>query len=444
MSKAAVEVRASSIRIVELEVPLKEVASYFRSIPAEEWVFTLTKAIEVGVFCLERGRTAQDTDFVKRKITELLTEVEHAVTAIPNKAEVALVKKMGTAEGQVLSPVKRLIDEAARESTRRIGELKSLLADDLDPKNAKSTLGGALHSLRELLNPKNTDSVQSVLCQAVAGATTESGTLAKAVKAQVENALKPLLSEIDSLAKEVRGRDAAAEALEQTTLKGEPFEEEVVGTPRRWAQAVGAEVSHVGADNQPGDVVVTLRGDGIVDQPISIVIEARDRNSRAMGRKAISVEMARKMAERGASTGIFVSRTQEGLSLREIGEWAEGACGYGPWVACTRDHLITAMRFLIVQRRLADLREEAPEVDTASVEQQVRTIRTSLGRIKTVKTKLSEIDACTGSIAEEADRLREEVRTALSTIEDALRVGCSKKPVAVDMGRVSQIAVSAD
>jgi hypothetical protein len=141
MSKAAIEVRASSIRIVELEVSLKEVACYFRSIPAEERVFTLTKAIEVGVFCLERGRTAQDTDFVKRKITELLTDVEQAVTAIPTKAEEALVKKMGTAEGQVLSPVKRLIDDAAKESTRRIGELKSLLTDDLDPKNAKSTQG---------------------------------------------------------------------------------------------------------------------------------------------------------------------------------------------------------------------------------------------------------------------------------------------------------------
>jgi len=95
---------------------------------------------------------------------------------------------------------------------------------------------------------------------------------------------------------------------------------------------------------------------------------------------------------------VVVARTQEGLSIHEIGEWAEGACGYGPWVACTRDHLITAVRFLIVQRRLADLREEAPEVDTASVEQQARTIRTSLGRIKTVKTKLTAIDACSGSI----------------------------------------------
>jgi hypothetical protein len=112
--------------------------------------------------------------------------------------------------------------------------------------------------------------------------------------------------------------------------------------------------------------------------------------------------------------------------------------------ACTGGHLITAVRFLIAQRRLADFREEAPEVDTASVEQQAGTIRTSLGRIKTVKSKLTEIDACSANIGEGADRLRAEVRTALSSIEAALRVGCSKKPVAVDMRRVSVTAVSAD
>ena len=107
MSKDVVEVRGCSIWIVELDVPIKEVADFFRNMPDEERSFTLTKAIEVGVFCLERGRIAQDTDFVKRKIAELLTEVEDAVTGIPAKAEETLLQKMGTAEGQVLGPLKK-------------------------------------------------------------------------------------------------------------------------------------------------------------------------------------------------------------------------------------------------------------------------------------------------------------------------------------------------
>jgi len=68
------------------------------------------KAIEVGVFCLERGRTAQDTDFVKRKMTELLSQVEQAVVDIPARTEKTLLRQIGADDGQVLSPVKKLVN----------------------------------------------------------------------------------------------------------------------------------------------------------------------------------------------------------------------------------------------------------------------------------------------------------------------------------------------
>lgn len=428
MVRGSIEIGQNSVRIVQLEVPVKEVADFLRNVPFEEQGFMLTKAIEVGVFCLERGRIAQDTDFVKRKMSELLTHVEQAVVEIPAKAELALVQQMGTSDGQVLSPVKKLVSDASSETTKRINELRSLLSDELDPRNAKSTLGGALQSLRDLLNPKNSDSIQSALDCAVNKATAENGALAKAVKIQVEEALKPLVTEIDGLAKEVRGQEAAAKALEQTTLKGAPYEEEVAGVLQDWAQSVGAEVYHVGGDNQPGDVVVILRGNDVIADRMTIVIEARDRCSRAMGRKAISADMASKLAQRNADAGVYLSRTQDGLSLREIGEWAEGLCEYGPWVACTQQHLITAIRFLIVQRRLAALRVEAIELDSASIEQQVKTIRTSLGRIRTIKTKLTELGDCSDVIGAQADQLREEIKEAITSIEDALRNAHCNKP----------------
>jgi hypothetical protein len=442
MARGSVEIGENSIRIIHLEVPVKEVADFLRSVPVEEQGFMLMKAIEVGVFCLERGRTAQDTEFVKGKISELLTQVEQAVIGIPAKAELALVQQMGTSDGQVLSPVKKLVNDASSETTKRISELRSLLSDELDPRNAKSTLGSALQSLRDLLNPKNSDSIQSALDQAVYKATAENGVLAKSVKIQVEEALKPLVSEMDGLAKEIRGQEAAAEALEQTTLKGAPYEEEVTGILQEWAQPVGAEVYHVGSDNQPGDIVVALRGDDVIADRISIVIEARDRCSRAMGRKAISSDMATKLAQRNANAGIYLSRTQDGLSLREIGEWAEGFCDYGSWVACTQPHLITAIRFLIVQRRLAALRAEALEVDSASIEQQVKTIRTSLGRVRSIKTKLTELGACSDVIGEQADQLREEIKEAISSIEDALRSAHCKKPALAIVAPAAEVVAA--
>jgi hypothetical protein len=437
MKTGMVEIDEYSIRVVNVEIAVKEVADFFRNVPADEREFTFIKAVEVGVLCLERGRITQDTDFVKRRISELLTQVECAVSGIPKRAEEALLQKIGSDDGQVLHPIKSVIDHASFETTRRINELKGLLAEDLDPKNAKSTLGSALQSLRDLLNPKNTESIQGALDQAVAKATSESGALAKAVKIQVEEALKPLATEIDSLAKEIRGKEAAAEAIQQTTLKGTPYEQNVIQALQGWARVAGAEVHHVGADNQPGDIVIAVRGDGLIPEPISVVVEARDRGSRAMGRKAISSEMAVKMAERNANAGIFVTRTQDGLSVGEIGEWAEGANEYGPWVACTHEHLVTAVRFLIVQRRLSILREVAPEIDSVAVEKQLKNIHTALGRVRTIKTKLTELGGCADAIDEQAEHLRSEIKEALASIEDTLRASEARHQVSDGAGSVS-------
>ena len=58
------------------------------------------------------------------------------------------------------------------------------------------------------------------------------------------------------------------------------------------------------------------------------------------------------------------------------------------------------MRFLIGQRRLASLRA-SPEVDSGSIEQQVEAIRTALGRIRTIKTKVTELGGCAELINEQ-------------------------------------------
>jgi len=328
----------------------------------------------------------------------------------------------------VLAPLKEMIDAATKLTTDKVKEVRTLLTQEIDPDKETTTLGKALKTLRDLLDPKRSDSVQSLLEQAVKTVTCKDGALAKAVKEVVAEAVNPLAIEVDKLTKEVRGQEAATEALEQTTLKGAPYEEEVTGILQTWARAAGAEVHHVGVDNQPGDVVITVRGDGLIADPMSIVVEIRDRGSRAMGRKAISADMASRLAQRVANAGIYLSRTQDGLSPREIGEWAEGTSDHGPWVACTQQHLITAVRFLIVQRRLAALRAAAPEVDSASIEQQVKAIRTALGRIRTIKTKLTELGACSDVIDEQADHLREEIKEALSSIEDSMRSANGKKP----------------
>ncbi len=419
MSSKSISVTDSGIRVLDLEVRRKDVADFLRAVPEEEREQAFVQAVEVGVFCLERVRTTRDTEFVRRQLESLLARVEQAVGTIPEETRSALVAKIGTGEGQVLAPIHSLVNEVAKTTSDRLNELRNLLAQDIDPGRETSTLGKALKSLRDLLDPGRADSVQGSFEAAINKVTAEDGALAKAVRTVCADAVKPLADEVERLAKEIRGQEAAAEAFDQTTKKGVSYEEEVVVALQRWSQVAGAEIHYVGTDNRPGDLLVRVGPSSLAPTPVTIVLEVRDRQS-PLGRKAISDTLTEAMAEREARAAVYLSRSEDGLGS-EVGEWAEGECELGPFVACTHEHLITALRFLIVQERLAGLRTAAPEVDSASIRDQLQRVRTALDRVKTINRKVTEVRGGANDIQVEAEALRDEVRGALTKVEDAMR-----------------------
>jgi hypothetical protein len=424
MADTRIIVLEAGIQVVNLDIPHKDVADFLRGLPEEEREPMFIRALEVGIFCLERARTSQDTEFVRRQVDSLLGKVEKAVETIPDQTQKALLEKIGTSEGQVLAPIHTLVNEVSKTTTDRLKEVRDLLFQEIDPAKETTTLGKVLRDLRNLLDPGRTDSVQGSVNASIKSVTTEDGALAKAVRAVVGDSVKPLSDEVDRLAKEIRGQEAAAEALEQTTQKGASYEDQVVLELQEWSQVAGAEVHHVGSDNQPGDVLVKVATSSLASTPVTIVLEVRDRQS-PLGRKAITSTCEEAMAVREANSGIYLSRSRDGLA-NEIGEWAEGETERGPFIACTHDHLITALRFLMVQKRLASLRAAAPEVDSASIEAQIQRIRTTLDRVKSINRKVTEVRAGASDIQTEAEALRDEVRGALTTIEDAIRVAPSK------------------
>lgn len=425
-TKNPVMVNDGGIRIVDIDVPGKDVAQFFAAAEEEERELLLIQAIEVGTFCLERARGNSDMDFVRRQVDGLLTKVERAVAAIPETTQNALLEKIGSGDGQLLAPVKGLIAEASQATTARLNDVRTLLSQDLDPSKDTSTIGKALHKLRDLLDPKRTDSVQAAIDGAVKAVAAENGTLATAIRNVVAQAITPLATEVKDLAKEVRGREAASEALEQTTAKGLSYEEEVILELQAWATMAGAEVHHVGVDNQPGDILVKIAPNSFIADDVTIAIEVRDRQS-AAGRKAISDALARAITARKAQAGIYLSRTRDGLA-KEVGDWAEGTCDSGQFVACTHEHLVTALRWLVVLARLQVLQAKASETDATSIQAQVRRIRTSLDRVKNINRKATEARGSAQGIQEEAELLRDEIRNALLAIEEAMRVAPGVQP----------------
>jgi DNA repair exonuclease SbcCD ATPase subunit len=420
MEKKSLEVLDAGIRVHDLLIPKKDVADFFRPLNEEERELTFIQALEVGVFCLERARLSHDTEFVRRQVESLISQVEKAVMSIPETTKEKLMGKIGTEEGQVLAPVQDLIRSVSQTTTLRINEVRDLLSQEIDPSKETSTLGKVLKNLKDLLDPGRIDSIQGSLGNAIKAVTSEDGTLAKAVKAVVAEAIKPLGDEIDRLSKEIRGQEAAMEALQETIEKGLSYEHEILEKLQDWSKFVGAEVHHVGTDNRPGDILIIFSATSLHSTDSRFILEVRDRKN-PKGRKAISDDLSQAMAERGASGAVYLSRYVEGLA-KEIGEWGEGNCEYGPWVATTDQHLFNSLRFLLNLKRLEEIKSSKPEIDATAVEDQIKRIRTSLNRVKTINQKISFLQGTTDDIKKEVETLRDEIRSALVAIEDAMRL----------------------
>jgi hypothetical protein len=182
----------------------------------------------------------------------------------------------------------------------------------------------------------------------------------------------------------------------------------------------------VGIDNQAGDIFVQLSEDSIIPHPLSIIVEVRDRQN-AAGRKVASDALSKAMQVRQANAAIYLSRTTDGLA-QELGEWAEGMSDRGPWIACTGPQLLTAVRFLIVQNRLARQRAHSVDIDSQSIEAQLQRVRTTLERVKKISRRVGEVRTGADEIQQEAENLRDEIRCALAAIEDAIRKPTSSSP----------------
>jgi hypothetical protein len=140
-----------------------------------------------------------------------------------------------------------------------------------------------------------------------------------------------------------------------------------------------------------------------------------------MGRKAIASTAAKAMSERDATFALYVSRTDAGLAT-EIGEWAEGSCDGGRWIATTHEHLLVAIRFALLLHRMDQADRDRDVVDAHAVAEQVERIRTALRRVSTVKRNVTSIRGSADTIQQEIELLNFEVRSALCAIEEQLGV----------------------
>lgn len=403
----------------DLLIRSQEVGDFLARAVPEEREKRLVDAAVVGAACLERATTTRDIEFQRAQIESQVRLVEGEVAKIPGRVEEALRKRMGVKNGQLLAPMATIVSTTEKVLKARLDSIHDFLRKEIDPSKAGSTLGRSIKAITELLDGKRDGSIQKVLAQAVADVTDSDGALVGVMQKVLDAKLKPLREEMNRLGKEVRAQQAVDTALQTTTKKGIAFELEVLPTVQCWGRMVGAVVDHVGNDRKPGDILVTFKDCSLLAGELVIVIEARDDTTRR-GRKRIADDMTAALKTRGGDYGIYLGKSMSALA-REVGDWSEGQCSAGPFVATTADNLLTALRFVLVETRLRALLEEQPEADTAAIQKEIDRIRTAMRRARTIKTKSSGIQRGADAIVSEVDELAREINAALADIEEALQ-----------------------
>src|SRR5206468_379498 len=106
---------------------------------------------------------------------------------------------------------------------------------------------------------------------------------------------------------------------------------------------------------------------------------------------------------------------------REIGEWAEGRCLAGPFIACTDGLLESALRYVIALVKLDDFQASHRDVDAAAIQPHITQVRMSVERIRSVKAKLTTVESAIVDVRRELDALRSEVIGAVDNVENILR-----------------------
>jgi hypothetical protein len=174
----------------------------------------------------------------------------------------------------------------------------------------------------------------------------------------------------------------------------------------------------VGPDNHEGDFLIKLDEKSVGPSGLTIVLEAKDHKD-GWGRVRISQYMNTALRRWGGNYGVYVSKTHAGLA-NEIGEYCELTCELGPIIACTFEHLSTALRYAVVDFKFRELQRSRREIDVASIEGNLERFRTALNHLTQIKSKVATIRGALDQIEVDANEMRAEMNSALVDIEGAL------------------------
>lgn len=414
MGEAKIQLIENGVLLQDVVVPSEDAWKFLMESPEEEWGPRLFRAIEIGVWALQRALDSGSMDFIKNQAKEILGKVEAKLEALPGSVEDGLRGQIGTDDGQLLQPVKTLIESAKGDAETVIGKVKleveNLYKEHLDPGREGSTFARKMRTIEDLLTPGRPGSVQKNVEDAIATVTSADGTLAQNIKRLVNDALQPYKDDLSKVVTTITEHDAITSIVKKTTLKGESFQERVYEELLRAFGQSGCIVENIGGDNKTGDVLLSFtEGAGDHKFAYKIIVEAKEERGNNKGITDLNRILSAAMDRRAADAAAFIAPVE--AFTNETKYWHQGHVDRGPWVSTTLENAVEAVRFLRITLHL-ERNGGKGEVDVDGASKQLRVIKDTLRKKADVLRKLRDIETA-------ADTARGLVNDMHTSIDDA-------------------------
>ena len=413
--KPDVQIEDGTVRIKELAIDDRDLAEYLAT--AEDQVQAVVEALRLGARILRLAGTSGDVEMVKRQFEGMITDLTGKVDKVLLEAKESLGRRLtqfGTDELQVSlrSHRKELSDELVRLFGPESANSVQKQIDKMLEEQGKTYAQALAHLLERTDDPSN-----------------PLYKLREELKAKAEEAVKEvrnLQTEVLKIVAEAKG--VAVEA-EKGTAKGRTYQELVFEHVSDIARHFGDTAINVAdqpglkGQSKAGDVVVEINPLESSNSSLNIVFEAKNQAGVSIPKLLRELEEAKENRGAASAVGVFSSA---GIVPAGVGLWRDYP---GRRFACVLDKEAPEaimIEFTYRVARFEALRAIAPverKLDIAAVRNVIQSVRTRVGQLQQMKTKLTGASGAIEEVQRLIDDHRKEIRHDLEQFDDLLAAG---------------------
>lgn len=226
-------------------------------------------------------------------------------------------------------------------------------------------------------------------------------------------------NEIQELRKDLDVAEKEEEMVESTRLKGEQFEENLYELLADIASTTGDKIEQTGeksgllGDSKKGDFVIDLN-----DTPAKIAVEAKDTS---YSQPQIEEEMEEAIENRGASYGLFVSRSIDNVP-NHVGWFNEYNQNQLVISLSEGENESMANEILNIGYKWARMRvleQQAmtgDEFDASAIQEEIDSAERSLNSFQNIKRKCTTISNTADDVRDEAENIQHELENSLESV----------------------------